>query len=518
MAGGLQPRRNEGTTKWGAMGLFEAAGSRVIESPAGTAKMDRAPQRSESDRHKPRERRLVRLAWAVDALGALVPVGMLCAVTRQPQPWLTAVLAGLSWLAVGTAKNRYTREELSNSNTVLPVVRDWLTMLGVLAVICVGARIEVDLAVCVLALLPCLGLSLVRRRLVHRYLLAMRRRAQALRRVLVVGEAGAVDVVLAELAHRTDHEYVVVGSCLVGEEATDSALPVAARLAYDGEAPEGAPDGETVLRCAAQLDADLVFVAPGRQLSAARVRRLAWALHDGGRNLAILPGLIDVSQHRVRLAKAAGLTVMHIDPAGRRGLPVLLKQVTDRLGALLLLVLLSPVFAAVAAAIRLTTAGPVFYWQIRIGRDLMPFRMWKFRTMVVAADRMRGALERSNEHDGAMFKIRRDPRVTRVGRLLRRFSLDELPQLFNVLTGHMSLVGPRPPLPEEVERYDGTEIRRLSVKPGLTGLWQVSGRSDLSWDETVALDLSYVDNWSYGRDIGVLVRTVRAVVDGRGAY
>ncbi|MGX1758578.1 sugar transferase, partial [Streptomyces lydicus] len=467
--------------------------------------MDRAPQRSESDRHKPRERRLVRLAWAVDALGALVPVGMLCAVTRQPQPWLTAVLAGLSWLAVGTAKNRYTREELSNSNSVLPVVRDWLTMLGVLAVICVGARIEVDLAVCVLALLPCLGLSLVRRRLVHRYLLAMRRRAQALRRVLVVGEAGAVDVVLAELAHRTDHEYVVVGSCLVGGEATDSALPVAARLACDGEAPEGAPDGETVLRCAAQLDADLVFVAPGRQLSAARVRRLAWALHDGGRNLAILPGLIDVSQHRVRLAKAAGLTVMHIDPAGQRGLPVLLKQVTDRLGALLLLVLLSPVFAVVAAAIRLTTAGPVFYWQIRIGRDLMPFRMWKFRTMVVAADRMRDALERSNEHDGAMFKIRRDPRVTRVGRLLRRFSLDELPQLFNVLTGHMSLVGPRPPLPEEVERYDGTEIRRLSVKPGLTGLWQVSGRSDLSWDETVALDLSYVDNWSYGRDIGVLV-------------
>lgn len=171
-----------------------------------------------------------------------------------------------------------------------------------------------------------------------------------------------------------------------------------------------------------------------------------------------------------------------------------------------------------AAAIRLTTAGPVFYGQIRIGRDLMPFRMWKFRTMVVAADRMRGALEPANEHDGAMFKIRRDPRVTRVGRLLRRFSLDELPQLFNVLTGHMSLVGPRPPLPEEVERYDGTEIRRLSVKPGLTGLWQVSGRSDLSWDETVALDLSYVDNWSYGRDIGVLVRTVRAVVDGRGAY
>ncbi|MEV6563604.1 exopolysaccharide biosynthesis polyprenyl glycosylphosphotransferase [Streptomyces kronopolitis] len=457
------------------------------------------------------------MALAVDAVGALLPVAALCVTTRQPHPLLTAALAGMSWLAVGASKNRYTRDELG-AGAVLPVFRDWLTMLGVLAVACVGARIDFSVEICVLALLPALALGVARRKLAHRYLLAIRRRAQALRRVLIVGEAGAVDVVLAELAHRTDHEYVVVGSCLVGDEATDSALPVCDRLASDGDAPEGALDGDRVLGCAAELGADLVFVAPGRQMSAARVRRLAWALHDGGRNLAILPGLIDVSQHRVRLAKAAGLTVMHIDPAARRGIPVLLKQATDRLGALLLLMLLAPVFAVVAAAIRCTTAGPVFYWQIRVGRDLRPFRMWKFRTMVVTADRMRAALEQSNEHDGAMFKMRRDPRVTPVGRLLRRFSLDELPQLFNVLAGHMSLVGPRPPLPEEVERYDGTEIRRLSVKPGLTGLWQVSGRSDLSWDETVALDLSYVDNWSYSRDIGVLVRTVRAVVDGRGAY
>ncbi|MFI9075546.1 sugar transferase [Streptomyces sioyaensis] len=448
----------------------------------------------------------------------MLPVAALGAVTGQPHPLLTATLAGASWLAVGASKNRYAGDALDAGGALLPVFRDWLTMLGVLAVACVGTRVDFSLEVCVPALLPCLALGVVRRKLAHRYLVAIRRRARALRRVLIVGEAGAVDVVLAELGHHTDHEYVVVGSCLVGDEATDSALPVCDRLASDGDAPEGALDGERVLGCAAELGADLVFVAPGRQMPAARVRRLAWALHDGGRNLAILPGLIDVSQHRVRLAKAAGLTVMHIDPAARRGLPVLLKQATDRLGALLLLVLLSPVFAAVAAAIRLSTAGPVFYWQIRVGRDLRPFRMWKFRTMVVTADRMRPALESANEHDGAMFKMRRDPRVTRVGRLLRRFSLDELPQLFNVLAGHMSLVGPRPPLPEEVERYDGTEIRRLSVKPGLTGLWQVSGRSDLSWDETVALDLSYVDNWSYSRDIGVLMRTVRAVVDGRGAY
>ncbi len=500
------------------MGLFEAAGARQIESTAGTAASDRAPERNERDMHKVTKRRLLQLALAVDAAGALMPVGVLCAVTRQPQPLLTAVLAGAAWLAVGALKNRYTRDELAGDNAAIPIVWDWLIMLGVLSVVFVAGRVEVSLEVCVLALLPCLALTVVRRKLVHRYLLAVRRRAQALRRALIIGEAGAVDKVCALLAQRTDHEYVVVGSCLVGAEATESALPVLARLVPDADATDAVLDGETVLRCAAELDAELVFVAPGRQLSAARVRCLAWALNDGGRDLAVLPGLIDVSQHRVRLANAAGLTVMHIDHATRRGLPVLLKQATDRLGALLLLVLLSPVFVAVGAAIRLSSTGPVFYWQIRMGQDLRPFRMWKFRTMVVTADLMRPALESANEHDGAMFKIRRDPRVTRVGRLLRRFSLDELPQLFNVLAGHMSLVGPRPPLPEEVERYDAIELRRLSVKPGLTGLWQVSGRSDLSWDETVALDLSYVDNWSYARDIGVLFRTVRAVVDGRGAY
>ncbi len=500
------------------MGLFEAAGSRVIASSAGTAKLERTTQQREENRHRSTEQRLLQVALAADLLGALVPMGAVCAATRQPQPLLVAALAGAAWLAVGAAKNRYSKDELGGSGAVLPILRDWLTVLGVLAVTCVVARIDVSTEICVLALVPGLALAVLRRKLVHRYLQRVRRRAQALRRVLLVGEPGAVDLVLEEMAHRTDHEYVVVGGCLVGEEDTDSALPVPARLTFDGDGPDGAQDGETVLRCAAELDADLVFVAPGRRMSAERVRRLAWALHDEGRDLAILPGLIDVSRHRVRLAKAAGLTVMHIDPAARRGLPVLLKQTTDRVGALLLLVLLAPLFAMVAAAIRLTSAGPVFYWQIRVGRDLRPFRMWKFRTMVATADRMRAALESANEHDGAMFKIRRDPRVTRVGRVLRRLSLDELPQLFNVLAGHMSLVGPRPPLPEEVERYDGTELRRLSVKPGLTGLWQVSGRSDLSWDETVRLDLSYVDNWSYGRDIGVLARTVRAVLDGRGAY
>lgn len=190
----------------------------------------------------------------------------------------------------------------------------------------------------------------------------------------------------------------------------------------------------------------------------------------------------------------------------------------DRTGALLGLLALTPLLLAVALSVRLSSRGPVFHRQVRQGQHNRPFTMWKFRTMVADAENLKAQLAASNEVDGPLFKMRGDPRVTPVGRLLRRTSLDELPQLFNVLLGHMSLVGPRPPLPEEASRYDEREHRRLAVKPGLTGLWQVSGRSDLTWQETVSLDLWYVDNWSVAADLGLLARTVRAVADGRGAY
>lgn len=190
----------------------------------------------------------------------------------------------------------------------------------------------------------------------------------------------------------------------------------------------------------------------------------------------------------------------------------------DRVGAALGLLVLTPLLVLIGAAVRFGSDGPVFHRQIRQGQHNRPFTMWKFRTMVADAEAHKDRLRTANEIDGPMFKMRRDPRVTGIGRLLRRTSLDELPQLLNVLRGDMSLVGPRPPLPEEVSRYDEREFRRLSVKPGLTGLWQVSGRSDLSWQETVSLDLWYVDNWSMATDMGLMARTLRAVTDGRGAY
>jgi exopolysaccharide biosynthesis polyprenyl glycosylphosphotransferase len=324
--------------------------------------------------------------------------------------------------------------------------------------------------------------------------------------------------VVAQLAQRTDHGYVVVGACAVGEDPVSSGVAVCVRLA--GEAP-GTPetDAAAVLGAVDELAADVTFVAVSRPMSGERLRRLSWALHDRGCPLIVLPGIVDVARRRLRAASAAGLTMLQIvAPPLRHDSPALFKAAVDRVGALLLIVLLSPLLLLVGLSVRLGSHGPALYRQTRVGRHNRHFSMLKFRTMVVGADRLRSQLEEANENDGHMFKMRRDPRVTPVGRFLRRYSLDELPQLLNVLLGHMSLVGPRPPLPEEVDKYNLVERRRLTVKPGLTGLWQVSGRANLSWNETVALDLRYIDNWSLAGDVTVMARTVRAVLNGQGAY
>ena len=195
------------------------------------------------------------------------------------------------------------------------------------------------------------------------------------------------------------------------------------------------------------------------------------------------------------------------------------KRAVDLTGAVLALTLTAPLLVLLALLVRCTSRGPALYRQVRIGERGRPFTLYKFRSMVAGAHEERPMLFDLDDHrGGVLFKIRRDPRVTPLGRVLRRWSLDELPQLVNVLLGHMSLVGPRPPLPDEVTRYEPRVHRRLAMRPGLTGLWQVSGRSDLSWEESVRLDLYYVNNWTIGLDLRILLRTVGAVVSARGAY
>ncbi len=220
---------------------------------------------------------------------------------------------------------------------------------------------------------------------------------------------------------------------------------------------------------------------------------------------------------KTRIDEIAGMQLLSFSTIPQAPWQLFFKDVFDRLGALLLLVLFSPVLAVVAIAVRLTSEGPILFSQTRCGLNGRRFVFYKFRTMVAGAEEMRAALDGMNEMDGPVFKIREDPRVTPLGAFLRRYSLDELPQLWNVLLGEMSLVGPRPAIPAEIERYKPWQRRRLSMKPGLTCLWQVSGRNSIPFERWMELDLQYIDRWSLKLDLRILLRTIPAVVTARGA-
>jgi exopolysaccharide biosynthesis polyprenyl glycosylphosphotransferase len=253
-------------------------------------------------------------------------------------------------------------------------------------------------------------------------------------------------------------------------------------------------------------------------MDGAELRRLAWRLEETGTDLIVASALMDVAGPRTSIRPVAGLPLLHVEHPELVGARRVLKGAFDRCAAALALVLLSPLFLVLSVLVRAEGGGPALFTQTRVGRGGDEFTVYKFRTMVVGAEALKAMLQPRNEHEGVLFKMRRDPRVTPVGAWLRRYSLDELPQLVNVVRGEMSLVGPRPPLPEEVARYGDDVRRRLVVKPGMTGLWQVSGRSDLSWEESVRLDLRYVENWSLTLDVQILWKTWSAVIRGAGAY
>ncbi|MGZ5417482.1 MAG: exopolysaccharide biosynthesis polyprenyl glycosylphosphotransferase [Nocardioides sp.] len=328
-------------------------------------------------------------------------------------------------------------------------------------------------------------------------------RSRALPRVVLAGHPRDVRAAMAEL-HGGGRQQVV-GVCLTRRTST----PFGEVPAYRGV--------EDAAAIADRHAADALVVMPG-QIPSSTLRRLEWAAARAGIHLYLGTGLLDVDPRRTRVVSGGGLTVVHVGAAALRGPGRVLKDVTERLLAGLALLVVLPLFGAVALAIRLESPGPALFRQQRIGRDGEAFTMLKFRSMSTTAETERLALVAANEADGVLFKMQQDPRVTRLGAWLRRYSIDELPQLWNVVAGNMSLVGPRPALPDEVARYDLGPRRRLAVKPGITGLWQVSGRSDLSWDESVRLDLRYVDNWSLRLDAWILVRTVRAVLRHQGAY
>jgi exopolysaccharide biosynthesis polyprenyl glycosylphosphotransferase len=360
----------------------------------------------------------------------------------------------------------------------------------------------------VLIALPGLGIAdtLVRYGM-RKYLHHQRGRGRFMLRVTAVGHAKAVTDLIAQLRHDRFHGLEIVNACLADHPG----------LTEIGGVPVlgGFPDAA---RVAAATGTDTVAVLACPEMDGVALRRLAWDLEKEDTDLCVAPALMDVAGPRTTIRPVAGLPLLHVDHAELTGVKWVIKSFFDKLIATVALCLFSPVFVAISAAIVLHDGGPVLFAQTRIGKDGQAFAVLKFRTMVPDAENRKEALLALNEGDGLLFKVRRDPRVTAPGAWLRRWSLDELPQLFNVLLGEMSLVGPRPPLPSEAARYGDDVRRRLVVKPGLTGLWQVNGRSDLSREDAVRLDLRYVENWSFALDLQILWKTCSAVVKGRGAY
>jgi exopolysaccharide biosynthesis polyprenyl glycosylphosphotransferase len=299
----------------------------------------------------------------------------------------------------------------------------------------------------------------------------------------------------------------VVAACV--PDADDASLVSDAGIAVAG-------DIEHVVASVREFGVDAVAVTAGTPDG--YLRRLAWSLEGTQVELLVDPGLVEVAGPRLHIRPFVGMPLLHVEQPTFSGWKRVFKAVADVTIAVLALIALLPVWIGVALAIKVEDRGPIFFRQERVGKDGRTFKMWKFRSMVVDAEAKLAALEAQSDGNGVLFKLKRDPRITRVGAFIRRYSIDELPQLFNVLNRSMSLVGPRPPLQREVELYAKSDHRRLLVQPGLTGLWQISGRSNLTWEESIRLDLRYVETWSFTGDLLIMWKTLFAVIGRRGAY
>ncbi|MGB5952356.1 MAG: sugar transferase [Ornithinimicrobium sp.] len=352
-----------------------------------------------------------------------------------------------------------------------------------------------------------LGLFLLtlERYALRRYLFAVRRKGRWGHRVVAIGEADPIADAVTAFDREKHLGYSVVGAVSRHESSGQSySVPMLGAFTDIAEV------------CAAN-GADTVLIAGG-SCSAADLKEVGWALHGQEIDIIVLPSLLDIAGPRVHFRVDGGLPRVHVtEPQASRAVSIG-KRLFDVLVSSIVLLFLAIPMAMVAIGIKAGDGGPIFFRQRRIGINGEEFGCWKFRSMRVDADALEEGLRALSGHDGALWKMTRDPRVTRLGAFIRRYSMDELPQLFNVLRGDMSLVGPRPQQQWEVDTYSAAQRRRLLVKPGMTGLWQVSGRSTLSLEEAVRLDLYYVENWTMIVDLVIMLRTVRAVVGSRGAY
>jgi exopolysaccharide biosynthesis polyprenyl glycosylphosphotransferase len=418
-----------------------------------------------------------------------------------PILWVLAVLISRAY------ENRFLA---SSAEEYRRVINAAVGLIAGIAVVSYLMKTEFARGYVVLALPCCMVISLLGRYTARRRLRRARKQGKYLQDVLVVGHEWAVLDLVAELRRNPDSGLNVVGACVPGgrgsRQMSDMDVPVIGDL-------------NQVVESVKRVGADVLAVTTCVEFGGPELRRVCWALENSDVEIVVAPALIEVAGPRLHIRPVAKLPLLHVEKPELTGTRRVIKNVFDRSSALAALLVLAPLMVGVALAIRLTSRGPALFRQTRVGSQGKPFTIYKFRSMYADAEARLTSLQGQNERrEGLLFKIKNDPRVTPVGRILRRYSIDELPQLINVLKGDMSLVGPRPPLPVEVAQYSDDVRRRLLVRPGVTGLWQVSGRSDLEWVESVRLDLRYVENWSLIYDFEILWKTFYAVLRGAGAY
>jgi len=465
-----------------------------------------------------------RLLWVSDALvlavvagaapsfrfgigGGDVPVGQ----TGIGYGFLSVVIAVAWLLALGIYRSRDARVVGIGSDEYRRVISASVALLGVMAMLFVVFKIDITRGYFALAVPLGMGGLIASRWSLRQWLTRQRAFGHYLSRVIVLGKHKDVRYVVNQIQKKSGAAYEVVGAAL---PASDGRLSVV----VGATAVPVVSDTHSVVDAVRQYDADAVIVAGQVRGGSKFVQELGWKLEESGTELVLATGLTNVAGPRIHSRPVEGLPLMHVELPQYAGAKHVLKRLLDIVLSAVALLVLLPVFLALAILIRRDSAGPVIFRQERIGRAGKKFLMYKFRSMVQSAEDDLAQLLERNEGAGVLFKMENDPRVTRIGQWMRRYSLDELPQFWNVLLGDMSLVGPRPPLQREVDAYKSRVHRRLYIKPGLTGMWQINGRSKLNWQDSVRLDLYYVENWSLAGDIIILWRTAKMLRNPVGAY